>query len=81
MIGAPRKPVGLATPLRNVNVFIERRAGVPQEKFDEVVSSINASDMEELVPGILSAKIDGSHIEALSRVAEVSVMDEKAPKA
>ena len=81
MIGGPAKNVKLAAPGRSINVYIERRAGVTQEHLETVLRGIKASNVEELVPGIFSAKIDGGHLGSLEQVAEVSMMDEKAPKA
>jgi len=81
MIGGPAKNVQFATPGRSVNVYIERRADVTQEQFESVLRGIKASGIEELVPGILAVKIDGVHLQALKQVADVSMMDEKTPKA
>jgi hypothetical protein len=81
MIGAPAKNVQFPEPGRIVNVYIERRAGVTREQLESVLLGIKASDIEELVPGVLSAKIDGRYLKSLQHVAEVSMMDEKSPKA
>jgi hypothetical protein len=81
MIGGPAKNVQLPVPGQTVNVYVERRAGVTREQLAAVLRGIKASDVEELVPGVLSAKIDGGHLKSLQHVAEVSMMDEKAPKA
>jgi hypothetical protein len=81
MLGAPAKNVQFPVPGESVNVYIERRAGVTREQLESVLRRIEASDIEELVPGVLSAKIDGGHFKSLQRVADVSMMDEKSPKA
>lgn len=81
MIGVPAKNVQLPVAGKTVNVYVERRAGVTCEQLEAALRGIQASDIKELVPGILSAKIDGGHLKSLQHVAEVSVMDEKSPKA
>jgi hypothetical protein len=81
VIGGPAKNVQFATPGRSVNVYIERHADVTQEQFESVLRGIEASDIKELVPGILAAKIDSLHLQTLKQVADVSIMDEKSPKA
>jgi hypothetical protein len=63
-----------------MRVYIERRSDVTRERFDAVVGGINAAELEELVPGVLSARIDGANLKTLEEVAHVSIMDEKTPK-
>jgi len=81
MIGGPAKNVQLPVAGQTVNVYIERHPGVTREQLEAALRGIKASDIEELMPGILSAKIDGGHFKSLAHVAEVSMMDKKAPKA
>jgi len=80
MVGGPAKNVTSAVPGQKIYVYIERRPDVTPERFDVVTRNIGAADVEELVPGILSARVDSKHLDALKSVAEVSVMDEKSPK-
>jgi len=80
MMGEPAKKVRFGTPGRSMRIYIERRPDVTRERFDAVVGGINAAELEELVPGVLSARIDGANLETLEEVAQVSIMDEKTPK-
>jgi hypothetical protein len=80
MMGGPPKKVPLNTSGRNMMVYIERRADVTPEQLDAVLGGIDAADLEELVPGVMSARIDGANLKTLQKVAQVSIMDEKAPK-
>jgi hypothetical protein len=80
MIGLSAKNVRLPVAGQPVNVYIERRAGVTREQLEAALRGIKASEIEELVPGVLSARIDGGHLKSLQHVAEVSIMDDKAPR-
>ena len=80
MMGGPPKKVPFSTPGRSMRVYIEPRANVTREQLDAVLGGIDAAELEELVPGVLSARIDGANLKTLEEVAQVSIMDEKAPK-
>ena len=79
-MGGPAKKVRFGTPGGSMRVYIERRSHVTRERFDAVVGGINATELEELVPGVLSARIEGTNLKTLEEVAQVSIMDEKTPK-
>jgi hypothetical protein len=81
MIGGPAKNVKLPTPGQSINVYVACHQGVTQEQLEAALRRVEASDVEELGPGMLTAKIDGGHYRSLEQVAEVQIMDEKAPKA
>jgi hypothetical protein len=80
MMGEPAKKVRSGTPGRSMRVYIERRPDVTRERFDTVVRGINAAELEELVPDVLSARIDSANLKTLEEVAQVSIMEEKTPK-
>ncbi|MBH5385896.1 hypothetical protein [Bradyrhizobium diversitatis] len=63
-----------------VAVYIEPSPGVSDEQLQNAMKAAKVTDVSSLVPGMFSARMPASNIEALKSVADVEVMQRKLPR-
>ena len=62
------------------DVYLELRPNRDRAALEALLGRLSATDIEELTPAILSAKIPVDHIEELEKHAVVTPMERKVPK-
>lgn len=63
-----------------VAVYIEPLPGVSEERLQSAMKAAKVTDVNSLVPGMLSARMPAANIGALKSVAGVEVMQRKSPR-
>ncbi len=62
------------------DAYLELRPNRDRAQLQALLAKISATDIEELTPAILSAKIPVARIEELEKHAVVTPMERKVPK-
>jgi hypothetical protein len=63
-----------------VAVYIEPLPGISEERLQSAMKAAKVTDVNSLVPGMLSARMPAANIGTLKSVAGVEVMQRKSPR-